>query len=329
MRAFGNRRPTRQPYVPTGLIPTKDPITSQLYKIGQVGPRTENRWMMQHGRFLSGFGSNDTQPAFAAKPDGYVESLEKDDDVYGSGVFDSYGRKPTVNPTLGVFADHPSIPGYIDREVQYAVSKDVVDITSGADVVVVPGGGLTYQERGGLPVPFDRTGEGPTRPSQYLEAGKKIDDVFIGLTDESYRPPQHMQNVMEELEISDTIGLSGSDSSFTPHLVHAGQQAPVGQHPSVALVPSNVSYSPVRSVDTSRVSDLLTSIPAHRPGQAMRLPQRSIPAMTSSYTPRVAPMRALAGEETEEKYGVGTYLVAGLLVGAAAGMVYHATKKVR
>lgn len=188
--------PTRQIYAgQPGLIPTTDPITRQIYKIGQVGPRTERRWALQHGRYLAGtggLGSNETQPAYAAKQDSYVESLEKDDDVFGSGIFDSYGRGPTVNAQLGIFADHPSLPGYIDREVQFTVSKDIADITSGADVVIVPGGGLTYQERGGYPVGFDRNGPTPCPPPFRPPPPTAVNQVYASLVGQAQRAPMLM-----------------------------------------------------------------------------------------------------------------------------------------
>lgn len=102
---------------------------------------------MEHGRYLSGFGSASPSGATGYDPayqDQHVYELEGQDDVYGSGIFDPKGRAGTANPDLGVFASHDSLPGYIAREVPFTVSRDVTDITDDADVVIVPGGGMSY-----------------------------------------------------------------------------------------------------------------------------------------------------------------------------------------
>lgn len=364
MRNFVSR-PTRQPYVPTGLIPTTDPITSQLFRIGQVGPRYENRWMMNHGRFLSGLGSNDTQPGYNADTDRYVESLEQDDDVNGSGMFDTYGRKPTVNATLGVFQDHPSIPGYIDREVQYAVSREVVDISNGADVVTVAGGGLTYQERGGLPVPFDRAGQGPSRPAQYLSQANSVEDVFVGLTDEPFIPPMVVAPVMPDLVVSRPSPSAPAQMFAPPSAmspvnvgVPAGAISVVGRPSAPQMIPSFPAARPISSVNTSLVSDVLKPIagpnrpisaqaaPSNRPLRLIarapmptfRLSSTSTPypPVSSQYTPQQPPLRLLpaaapalrgfGADDTSTGPGIATYAFAGLLVGAAAAMVWHASK---
>lgn len=131
-----------------GRLRDKDPISSKLPFIGQMNPTIETRWRLSQGRAVAGFGSV-PESYQAERRDDYVEQIEGEDDVFGSGIFDRGGREGTVHPQLGVFSDHPSLPGYIAREVQFAVSKDVKDITAGAEVVVVPGGGMAYVERGG------------------------------------------------------------------------------------------------------------------------------------------------------------------------------------
>lgn len=150
--------PTRQPY--TGRLRDKDPISSKLPLIGQMNPTIETRWRLSQGRAVAGFGSV-PESYQEERRDDYVEQIEGEDDVLGSGIFDRGGREGTVHPQLGVFSDHPSLPGYIAREVQFAVSKDVTDLTAGADVVVVPGGGMAYVERGGRNV-------GPLRTDDHM-----------------------------------------------------------------------------------------------------------------------------------------------------------------
>jgi hypothetical protein len=142
-----------QPY--TGSTTDQDPISSKLPFIGQINPYTLARYQAAHGRYLSGMGS--TQGLGMNPNEGDAEfvhedlmlELERDDDVYGSGIFDKPGRADTIHSTLGVFGDHPSVPGYIGREVQFAVSQEVHDVANGADLVTVPAGGMAYVERGG------------------------------------------------------------------------------------------------------------------------------------------------------------------------------------
>jgi len=138
---------------------------------------------MAHGRYLAGLGGeNETQvPWDPDYREDFMRDLEKEDDVYGSGIFDTYGRDPTVNPDMGVFSDNPSLPGFIDREVQYQVSKDIYDIANGADVVTVASGGMTYQEKGGLSVPFDRAGMAPCPPPRALPPPTKMNQVYVDL----------------------------------------------------------------------------------------------------------------------------------------------------
>jgi hypothetical protein len=326
MQSFYNiPRPSFQP-VSSSSTPTNDPITKHLATIGQITPRNEARWMMSHGRFLAGFGSNDTQPAYAAAQDGYVGSLEKDDDVNGSGIFDEYGRMPTVNATLGVFQDHPSIPGYIDREIEYSVNKEIVDIANGADVVTVAGGGLTYQERGGLPRPFDRAGTGPKRPDQYLTAGTNVEDVFVGLTEEPYIPPMVVAPVMPDIVVSrpqaaapaqifappkatsPNAAPSTSAAALLPPAslvdvrVPAGMQTIVGQPTPTRRIAAYPGFSRVGSRDTSRTMDLIKPIAGHRALQGF-------------------------GDDSSSTKDLVVYALAGAFLGAAAGYVYNMVKE--
>lgn len=147
----------RQPY--TGSTVDKDPISSRLARIGQENPYLEARYRQWHGRYLQGLdgleglGSMNVNEGDAEfEHDGLLGDMERDDDVYGSGIFDRPGRADTIHSTLGVFADHPSLPGYIGREREFAVNPNIHDVANGADVVAVPGGGMAYVERGGRQV---------------------------------------------------------------------------------------------------------------------------------------------------------------------------------
>jgi len=120
---------------------------------GETSWNTRERLDMEHGRRLAGFGDYDGDSSY---DDGELRRLEKSDDTYGSGIFDAAGSKPTVHPDLGVFQDHPNIPGYIGREVQFLPSKEVKSIPSGADVIVIPGGGMSW---GGRIIPSGMMGQ--------------------------------------------------------------------------------------------------------------------------------------------------------------------------
>lgn len=106
-----------------------------------------------YGRYLSGLGSVDDITGAtdydAAYQDQEPFDIERDEDSYGSGVFDPTGRSGTSNPDMGVFASHYSLPGFVAREVPFTSHRDITDITADADVVTVPGGGMAYVERAG------------------------------------------------------------------------------------------------------------------------------------------------------------------------------------
>jgi len=110
------------------------------------------RMRKMYGRTLAGMGSTSGMGSVGVDP-GYqnkaIYELEKEDDSFGSGIFDPPGRTGTSNPDAGVFSSSYDLPGYIARGVPFTVSKDVKDINSGADVVYVPGGGMAYVERNG------------------------------------------------------------------------------------------------------------------------------------------------------------------------------------
>lgn len=95
--------------------------------------------------------------------DDTMQRLEAEDDSYGSGIFDM-GFRPTANADTGIYTSNYPLPGYIGREVPFAVSREVTDITDNADVVVVPAGGLTYAEVDGRPIDASILGPTPRPP---------------------------------------------------------------------------------------------------------------------------------------------------------------------
>lgn len=160
--------PSHQPY--TGEVVNRDPISRNLPLLGQLNPVESRRLASEHGRFLSGFGETKMptmhdEDQISDHAD--VSDMEQQDDVFGSGVFDPFRRPATVNPDLGVFAAHYSIPGNHAREVPFTVNREITDITSGAEVVGIPSGGLNYVEHGDALPYLDPT----TRYEPYAKPG--------------------------------------------------------------------------------------------------------------------------------------------------------------
>jgi hypothetical protein len=144
-------------------VPARQVFEGQLYPPdkwvqertvrGQINPTEEERLRRMDGRYLSGLGESPDglgaddhggvigdDPNY---PNGELSALEKQDDSYGSGIFGPYDDY-TANKDMGIFASTYAVPGYVGREVPYAVSRDVSDISEGGEVVYVPGGGLSY-----------------------------------------------------------------------------------------------------------------------------------------------------------------------------------------
>ena len=136
------QRPSRDYF--GGQIVTTDAFNKAQAVLGQITPRTRERFMEPAGRFLA--GDDLAAEARSGWNDSLLSELERDDDVNGSGIFDAAGTS-TVHRTMGVFEDHPSLPGYIARSPPFSVSE--VTSPSGASVVEVPGGGMIYVETGG------------------------------------------------------------------------------------------------------------------------------------------------------------------------------------
>lgn len=170
-----------QPY--TGPLFARDFWVRRIDLVGQLNPRVKERIYMEHGRQLSGFGQSpdgigqapdglgslDMSGSLSADPnwtDDGLEMLEHLDDSYGSGIFSGPGTdlgRATANADMGVFSSNYSLPGYVGREVPYAVSRDISDV-NGADVVMLPGGGFNFVESGGRAVSPPILGPTPRPP---------------------------------------------------------------------------------------------------------------------------------------------------------------------
>lgn len=381
--------------------PTRDMFTMVQYKIGQVSPRVENGWNMAHGRHLAGLsGVNEVQQPWAPEEreesdggDAYLRDLEREDDVYGSGVFDVYGRPGTINPNLGCFADHPSLPGYVDREVLYHVHKDISDITNGADVIVVAPGGMTYQERGGRPVDYDGRGTAPCRPDYRPPPPTGQDDVYVSLTPvpkgrATPRLPPSRGPVFVPLpeaarptpRMPPSRSPSGTPSQLSPiPFDTTGREVPLVPTVDATRMrmpppPSERVYgTPFRTVPPRQASHPVpgrstvnTAVSPSRVGGALVPPSMVAPSVRrrsagwrntsnddqlsvsvsapstrrgifrqrSVFVPPPPPRRGMGAATNpdgspayeDDSPGFGTYLFAGLAVGAAAAMLYGATK---
>lgn len=283
------------PYVPVEGSqgePTQDYISRQLYKIGQVGPSAEADWMKAHGRYLSGIGGLGCGPC-AGKPmsglggenetqapwdpefrDGFMRELEREDDVYGSGIFDTYGRPGTVHPDMGLFADNPSVPGYIDREILYKVSPEISDITNGARVVVVAPGGMTYQEKNGRSVDFE--GDSPCPPMLRPELAPGIEDVYASM---SPTPPIVAAPLLPPGVGPKFVPLPGPAASpYTPPV----PKSPSGTPSSFTPIPFDRTSREVPFVNRWTPAGLSPSKTARMPAAVPGIPFQQVPMNRAS-----------------------------------------------
>ena len=168
--------PANQLYTPYAFDKAGKPILTAvdlpakiLGRVGQVSPYVSERQRTMHGRYLSGLGADDPAIGPSGEDPGYNEnllpSLEQDDDAFGSGIFDQPGSRSTANAEMGVFTSEYGIPGYVAREVPYAVSKDISDVIDGGEVVMIPGGGFYHAERDTRRAPSPVLGPTPLPPA--------------------------------------------------------------------------------------------------------------------------------------------------------------------
>jgi hypothetical protein len=172
-----------------------DGVQAYRERVGQDHPATREYQRMQNGRYLTGFGED----APALDPDGGdpgyesgdMAQMEHEDDVFGSGIFDPPGR-PTSNNTMGIFASAYALPGYVAREVPYAVSRDVTDVADGGGVVYIPAGGFYHIEDDGRVVPHPVLGPTPRPPANVPAPMTDVATPYVTMQPESAaRPPLH------------------------------------------------------------------------------------------------------------------------------------------
>ncbi len=102
-----------------------------------------NAYASAHGRHLAGVEDMNAE-GIEVYPN-ELDQLSAADDTAGNGVFDPNDSHGNVHPDEGVFADHQSLPGYVDREVFYSPSE-VSDLPGGGLTMYVPGGAVAFQQ---------------------------------------------------------------------------------------------------------------------------------------------------------------------------------------
>jgi hypothetical protein len=257
-----------------------EPWIRNLGRLGQLNPLQKARLAMQHGRYLSGFGAAPVAPdggdaLYEAGHLSHLRRLEKDDDSYGSGIFDGPDGAPTANADMGVFSSDYALPGYVGREVPFTVSRDITDITTGGAVVMIPAGGKSAIEQEGALVPYPVLGPTPRPPAMRPPRPTGIDQVYVNVEPPPGRAPYN-----------------------------AG--APIRQVPS--MQPSRGLQPVMRPIPSFPADRRIPSFPAER-----NLPYRST-------------VNPLGAADTDGP-SAGQMAVAGLMVGAAVGMLVGALKK--
>lgn len=322
---------------------------------------------MWHGRYLSGFGGASLTGGVGYDPSyqgQHIYELEEQDDTYGSGIFDPEGRAGTANPNMGVFASHDSLPGYLAREVPFTVSRDVTDITDDADVVIVPGGGMSYIEsRGKLTGPAVL---GPTwRPPQIQPAGWTRHDqeyAFMNKGDSRgtvlnpgapVRPPPtyRPERTFEGQAVG--VPLSPRETGLVP-FNHAQVRVPYQSqvqpfvpkapihataHPVARAAPDDPSFESVPLQSTVNVSPTTSiAIPMGGFGGPRRIPPGIQPSPTGASRYRFPTSDPIVPAQypthggvfgADEKAGASPLqlALAGALAGAAVGVVVSVVRK--
>ena len=283
MRQRSPSTPAFDPY--EGEMSPEAPLPGLLYRIGQDNPATREYQRMQNGRYLQGFGEDSPSLAPGGGDPGYDSSemseMEEADDTFGSGIFDDPSRA-TSNVHMGIFASAYSQPGYIAREVPFAVSQDVTDVSDGGGVVYIPAGGYYHIEADGRAVPHPVLGPTPRPPANLPAPLTHIAEPYV--------------NIQDGPERSDLNAL-----------------APVRPMPSYQ--PRRTAWPPIDSVPEDRASnpvpyaDPYTSLPR---GTVDERFDAGIPVGTGAYMQR-RPRRAPSGVGAEGT----TASTVGLVVGCA------------
>jgi len=212
--------------------------------------------------------------------DTVLQQLEQEEDSFGSGIFDQTGRDATSNADLGVFASNYSLPGYIAREVPFTVSREIQDITDDAAVVTVPGGGLTYIERGGKAAGAKIQPAGPTRHDQ----------VYAYLAGQPRRPVRARQRVPAQVNMVRMTPAQNADIPYASIFMASQTPVAVGPtgYPVAQAAPGMPSGREIAFTPTFNVGDT-------RPLAIRGYGQEAEPKSTSTPTWQLAAAGAMVG----------------------------------
>lgn len=338
-----------------------------LAHLTSSNPDTVTTMKKRYGRYLSGFGSEDMSgstgydPAYQGQ---HLYDLEKEDDTFGSGIFDPGGRGGTDNANMGIFAGHYSLPGFVARDVPFRVMKDVTDITDGAQVVSIPGGGMLYvaderRRQGAAPSPPTwRPAIQPPGYTRYDQVyvdmqGKPVPmDGFGQLARQPRRVPHPVYGVPSDRYDPRRVPEVPSERSVGYTSIVHGGQLPVGinraRHPVSPAAPDMPMEPQVPFINTMNTD--VQSIPlsgyGHGPGgvfgqegddymepQACPGQQQWDASVNACMCPTGTQSTDVVGEciPTDEKPGASVLqlALAGLLVGAGVGLVVSVAGKGR
>jgi hypothetical protein len=266
-----------------------------------------------HGRYLSGTGMGDPKGAGydLTYRDTEVLALEAEDDTDGSGIFDQKGRLATANPDTGVFATHNSLPGYASREVPFTVSRDITDVTDNAAVIGIPSGGMVNVEKDGQMYGAPVLGPTPRGAALAIPPSTGRMQPYADLIGKQ-QPPLFPQVPVK----------------VPPLWRPARRPSPVRPVPSGhrTQVPFDTPQLPVPTASTVHGGQAPVSIgPSMAPvaPAAPDLPMaREIPAVSMV---NVGPTRGIPvsgfGQTSSPSMSPLKLAVAGLMVGAAAGLI--------
>lgn len=223
--------------------------------------------------------------------DPLLYEMERDDDTYGSGIFDPSRRLPTINRDLGIFGENYNIPGWLGRETQFAVSDEIADISTGADMVFVPGGGMTLPEKGGYETYYERFAPTPPQPPHMRPPPvSRRTDTYVSLTASAKPVPAGASTTKGPVEVPTIVRRTNVPM----------RDISTGGDPGV----SATNPRPVRRVPTN-----MRQTPVGMRSN-IGLPYRTLP--TSGL-----------GADTSQ-VGWGTYAAAGAMIGAAAFIFWGA-----
>lgn len=336
-----------------GPLYAKSYADRNLHHLISSSPQTVSTMRANYGRYLAGLGGESMSGKVGYDPayqDQHIYDLEQEDDTFGSGIFDSGGRGGTSNANMGVFASHYSLPGFIARDVPFKVQADVTDITDGAAVVSIPGGGLlAVDDRGTVP---GRAGTPPTwRPSIQPPGWTSYDQVYVDMSGKPVpmngvgefghfpkkmpRPSFNYRDVPTQRRGVHAVPKVPAERRVGYTSIVAGGQVPVpitpAAHPVTPLAPDLPADPMVPAVSTVNVATqqmpisglgaVIATAAGFNPVQQQLNAARAYNVFNQGH-PGI-------GQDEKQSPSALQLAFAGLLAGAGIGMIYNLTKKGR